>query len=140
MQNLRIAKQTDGTILNLKIGASDIRTDNGDVLGGSFRVYNQDNNDLITKFKLEPLSGCYGICVSKHVVISDKYRGKGLGCHFLNLRESIALDFGYSAMICSVVLGNHPQQKILDKNGWQVLTEFDNKRTNHRVRLYYKKL
>ena len=140
MQNQKIVKQTDGTILNLNISVSDIRVEKGDILGGVFRVHNADNNELITKFILEPLSGCHGICISKGVVIEENYRGKGLGTHFLNLRESVALDFGYSAMMCSVVLGNLAQQKIMNKNGWQVIAEFDNKRTSNRVRIYYKKL
>lgn len=140
MQNFKTAKQSDGTILNLKIGASDIQVNNGDVLGGSFRIYNAENNELISKFKLQQLNGCNGVCISKHVMITENYRGKGLGTHFLNLRESIALDFGYSAMMCSVVLGNHAQQKIMAKNDWNVIAEFDNKRTSNRVRIYYKKL
>jgi RimJ/RimL family protein N-acetyltransferase len=140
MQNFKIAKQSDGTILNLTIRASDIHTNNGNVLGGTFVVTNANNYELISKFKLEQFNGCNGICISKSVMIADNYRGKGLGTHFLNLRESVALDFGYSAMMCSVVLGNLAQQKIMDKNGWQVIAEFDNKRTSNRVRIYYKKL
>jgi GNAT superfamily N-acetyltransferase len=137
-------KQSDGTILNLKVYGYDFFRREFEIIGGSFIAVIEGEEprvkNFVTMFRLEPFNGCSGICISRNVEIREEYKGKGLGIQFLNLRESIAKDFGYSAMMCSVVLGNHQQQKIMKRGGWEHIAEFDNKRTNNRVRVYYKKL
>jgi GNAT superfamily N-acetyltransferase len=130
--------QNDGKILNLEMVLRDVQKRRHEMIGGSFIFLNHHN--CIYQFRIESFNGCGGVAIVRDVYLHESFRGKGLGIKFLNLQEELAKDFGYSAMMCSVVLGNHPQQKILAKNDWKVMALFHNKRSGNHVRLYYKKL
>ena len=84
--------------------------------------------------------GCNGIVVSRKVSIGEKYRGKGYGTMFCELRESIGRKMDYSVIMCTVVYGNEPQEKIMRKRGWFISNIFLNRKTGNRVAIYYKSL
>jgi hypothetical protein len=113
--------------------------EDGYVNGGFFKVYDEKDNE-VTTFILQQMSGCSGICISNKVAISDAYRGNGYGVLFCELREAIAVKLRYAVIMCTVVLGNHPQQKIMKKRGWEITGSFLNLKTGNQVSIYMKKL
>jgi hypothetical protein len=126
--------------LNLEFYHAPMFNRDGMLIGGYYTIKNADDYSIITSFVLEPLRGCNGICISRKVLINEKYRGKGYGSIFCTLREVLAKDMRYSCIMCTTTLGNHPQQKIMAKNNWSMLTEFLNLKTTNRVRIYSKNL
>jgi len=112
----------------------------GNINGGVFKFYNADDRSLVTQFILQQMSGCNGIVISRGVNISTENRGKGYGGIFCELRENLCKQFGYTMILCTVVLTNAPQVRIMEKRGWQVLQKFINSRTNNEVCLYCKTL
>jgi len=124
--------------LNLKVKASPFYNSDGKFNGGVFRIYNSEDDTLITNFTLEAMGGCNGVCISRRVEIMPQYRGKGYGGMLCQFREKLGRYFGYSAMMCSVVDGNIPQEKIMFKNGWAIISSFHNKRTGNDVNIFFK--
>jgi GNAT superfamily N-acetyltransferase len=139
-------KFKDGVSLSIEIvsGSCFHFSNEGKLIGAKFKAFVKDDyfifENLISEFILEPMGGCKGICISRGVQIMPQWRGKGLGVQFLNLRERIAKDFGYSAMMCTTTFDNEPQRKILAHCGWEMVKGFTNARTNNRVCLYYKNI
>jgi GNAT superfamily N-acetyltransferase len=126
--------------LNLKVIRERVIYKNDIQLGGEYFVVDTDARLVATSFTIEPMAGCNGIAIFRAVDIRESYRGKGYGIHFLNLRERIALDFGYKVAMCTIVDTNKPQAKIMARGGWIPLYQFTNPRTNNPVSLYVKKL
>lgn len=91
-------------------------------------------------FSLCELPGCCGICVSYHAEVFPNFSKKGLGKLTNLLRQQIAYYGGYSVLLCTDVVSNTPQQKILTNNGWTKNLEFTNRRTNNNVALHTIKL
>jgi hypothetical protein len=125
--NLKVYRERD-------ISRNDVR------LGGEYVVIDVDARMVVTSFVIEPMAGCNGIALFRAVDIRDNYRGKGYGIHFLNLREKVALDFGYGVAMCTIVDTNIPQAKIMQKSGWKNLYQFTNPRTTNPVSVYVKKI
>ena len=126
--------------LNLKLTRERTIYRNDVHLGGEYFVIDTEARSVVTSFIIEPMAGCSGIALFRAVEIRESYRGKGYGIHFLNLRERIALDFGYGVAMCTIVDTNKPQVKIMRKNGWHRLYDFTNPRTTNPVSVYVKKL
>jgi len=135
-----ISECTKSIPLDLKLKVNPYIDNDGKVNGGFFVVSNVTDGDIVSKFTLEKFSGCNGIVISRKVVVTEKYRGKGYGSIFCKLRELISKELGYSAIMCTVVLGNNAQERIMAKNEWLKLTEFLNLKTNNTISIYYKKL
>ncbi len=126
--------------LNLKVVRERVFYKNDVQLGGEYFVIDSDARRVVTSFVIEPMAGCNGIALFRAVDIREDYRGKGYGIHFLNLREKLALDFGYGVAMCTIVDTNIPQAKIMQKSGWQNLYQFNNPRTTNPVSVYVKKI
>lgn len=90
----------------------------------------------IAKFRLQQLPGCCGVLVSYHANVKLAWRCKGLGTILNKMRQQIAWNKGYTLLLCTDVMENDPQQKILERNGWVPVTEFKNRRTDNEVGLY----
>jgi hypothetical protein len=136
-----IIKDLDKAIrLNLKAKVSPFYDNDGKMNGGIFKIYLEEEGTLVSQFIIEPMGGCRGVCVSKKVSIEPQFRGMGYGTTLCQFREKLAMYFDYSAMICSVVDGNIPQEKIMLNNGWSVISSFHNKRTGNQVNIFLKKL
>ena len=126
--------------LNLKVVRERTIYRNDVQLGGEYFVIDTDAHKVVTSFIIEPMAGCSGIALFRAVDIREGYRGRGYAIHFLNLRESLALDFGYGQAMCTIVDTNKPQAKIMRKSGWHRLYNFTNPRTDNPVSVYVKKL
>ena len=98
--------------------------------------YGNDNGS----YQIVDLPGCSQVAVSIHSFIFKNRRGMGLGreAHQMRLREIAKL--GYDYVVCTVRDGNIPEIKILQKFGWCLLDTFVSSSTDHRIRLYGKKL
>lgn len=94
----------------------------------------------VSRFNLTQLHGCCGICLSYHAQVSKEFRGKGLGTLLNKMRQQIAVNLGYSVILCTDVADNKPQSKILMNNAWKKLLTFKNRRTEHMVNISAKKL
>ena len=87
-------------------------------------------------FSLTQLPGCCGICVSYHSYVSEPVRRKGLGTLLCSVRKDIAKALGYGCMLCTDVVKNGAQKRILDKNGWKETHRFLNPRTDNNVNIH----
>lgn len=74
--------------------------------------------------------------VSNHAYIYPDKRGRGLGTENHRLRVERAKELGYDAIVCTVRVGNVPEEKILENFGWKKAFEFTNKVTGNRVGLW----
>lgn len=100
--------------------------------GGEFQVLGQ--------FSITQMPGCCGVVVFYHASVTTKFSGRGLGRLFLQLREKAAILAGYTVAHATVLESNIPESKLLHSEGWEVLTEFKNKRTRNKVLLFQKEL
>lgn len=99
---------------------------------GQFDVYGK-NKAPISQFSLRELPNCCGVIVSSGVYVNYPYRGRGAGTLLHQLRIEIAKALEYSTMLCSDVLHNTVQRKILRKNGWKDVYQFRNIRSGNEV-------
>ncbi|GAI02626.1 unnamed protein product [marine sediment metagenome] len=85
---------------------------------------------------LIPMPGCCGVIVSTEAYVNYDQRGKGIGDVMHRLRIELAADRGYTCMICTDITANEPQAKIIKKNGWKLVHDFNNKRTANPVSIH----
>jgi hypothetical protein len=101
-------------------------------VGQPFRLEISDKA-TISKFSLLEMPGCCGICISTGAYIDSKYRNMGINTILNSLRIKIAKELGYTVLLCTDVATNVYQKKVLQKNGWQDIFRFRNRRTNNLV-------
>ncbi len=94
----------------------------------------------ISRFILRGMPGCHGVCINHAVEVFDPYKNRGIGTILNDMRNEIARDLGYGVMVCTVVSTNIPQIRIMEKNFWQRMFEFNNLRTNNMVCFFKKDL
>lgn len=90
--------------------------------------------------ELSTLPGCTQIAVSHGVFVPPENRGKGLGTWANTERTRVAHDLGYDYILCTVDSANVAQCKVMQKNGWVVLSTFKSRKTSHWVLLYGRSL
>lgn len=93
----------------------------------------KSGNIEIAKFILCQLRGCCGICISSGEYVSSPYRKRGVGTVLGKLRKEIARCRGYTVLLCTDVVDNLPQRKILNHHEWLNVFRFRNKRTHNLV-------
>lgn len=86
---------------------------------------------VISEFTMRQMPGCCGIVVSTGSTVDPKYRGKGIGTILNELRKDIARANGFGCLMCTTILSNTPQQKILERNEWELVNTFNNPRTGN---------
>lgn len=87
--------------------------------------------------EIDSLPGCSQIAVSHSVYLDIEARGQGFGSQANSKRCELAFgELGYDMMLCTVDAANVRQKKILIKNGWECLTLFISRKTNHTVELW----
>jgi len=96
----------------------------------------QDSSNRVAYFCLAEFPGCCGMAVSFCASVNSSYRNKGLGRLLNLLRQQIAYDNRFTVMVCTDVVTNEPQQKILTGNGWEKILEFKNRKTNNQVAMH----
>lgn len=103
-----------------------------------FYVYN--NKELITSFRLQEFPFCCGFMVSGNVYVQSKYQHYGIGTMMNILRCDMAASMQFISLICTVVKGNAPQTKILVRNGWSLIMDGNNLKTQNDVEMWQIKL
>lgn len=91
-------------------------------------------------WELNPFPGNNQIVVSNHAFIYPEKRKQGKGTEKNKLRLTQAKFLGYDYILCTVIVTNEPQMKILIKNGFKELDEFDNKETGNKIKIFGRKL
>ena len=90
----------------------------------------------IATWELYQMKNCCGICVSTAATVREDFKKKGLGKLLNQVRIDYAKIMGYGLLLCTDVLKNKPQQKILDANGWEMVYSFKNPRTKNDVGIH----
>jgi hypothetical protein len=90
----------------------------------------------IARFSLAQLHGCCGVCVSYHSMVYPPFRNIGVGSVLNKMRFEIAKYLGYGILMCTDVVANLPQRKILENNGWEEVHRFINPRTDNKVSIH----
>lgn len=97
-------------------------------------------DDLITSWGLYEFPSCCAFCVSTQAYVAPKFRGNGINTLASSLRQSIAANAGYSAIICTDVESNQAERHTLKTAGFSDIYTIDNKRTGNTVIISVKKL
>ena len=90
-----------------------------------------ESSVTLATWEMYQMKNCCGVCVSTNATVSKKFRKIGLGKTLNLLRIDIAKSAGYGLLFCTDCLKNKPQQKILDSNGWECVSKFNNPRTGN---------
>ncbi len=85
----------------------------------------------VSSFSLQQLTGCCGVLVSTGSSVNANFQRKGVATRLNQLRKDIAQYLNYSIMLCTDVDSNEAQRRVLEKNGWQDVYQFTNRRTNN---------
>lgn len=94
----------------------------------------------VVTFSLKELPGCCGVLVSYHTQVSHQFQGKGINSFLQEIKEQIARDNNYSCLMATVTSENKAQIHILEKFGWEKVSEFKNCRTSNTVLTFVKNL
>lgn len=89
-------------------------------------------------YKLTQLPGYCGIAVSYNSFVTKEVREYGLGEHFHKERIQLCKDSGYSCMIATSIDDNIIQANLFEKNKWEKVHSFTNKRTKNIVSIWIK--
>lgn len=92
--------------------------------------------EVIGFYELNPLPGSNQCVVSNHAWLAPHVRGQGWGELAHKERLDKAKELGYDYIVCTVVATNVGQLRILDKNGWTLLSSFTSRETGHLIRLF----
>jgi hypothetical protein len=82
------------------------------------------------------MPGCCGLLVSTGAYVNTQYRHKGIGRIMHKIRQDIGAEAGFSCMICTDVMSNKPQQKILSGERWKLVHKFLNRNTGNKVGIH----
>lgn len=136
MNKEQILKQIS-QILGIKIEVSYVNNFSGKSEQGLFVIIDLDNNSAISEFRLVQLPGCCGICISTGAFVNSEYQNKGIGKLLNSYRILQAKEWGYGALMCTDIVTNEYQNRILVKNNWLNLAQFNNPRTGNDVNIHY---
>lgn len=91
---------------------------------------------VVSRFCISLLPGCGTVAVFHGVVVEEKWRGRGLGSLLHRLRLAAIVEAEVTLVLCTVVSGNTPQIRILERNGWVEGRRFVNNVTGNEVVLF----
>lgn len=94
----------------------------------------------VSAWNLHPMPFCCGILVSGYVSVDPNYRRRGIGRKLNHWRQKLARHLGFGFLICTDVMGNIPQTRILNQEGWKQMGFFTNPRTGNLVEIRGKEL
>lgn len=95
---------------------------------------------VIGSYELSPMPGCSVVGISHGLTIEPSHRGKGYGRSAMEDRIRQAVASGFQVLVCTVREGNEPEERILQKFQFKVVSHFDNPRSGNRVRLWIKNI
>jgi len=96
--------------------------------------------DEVSSWRMVEFPGCCAFCISTGVYVNTAFRKRGVNRIANELRQWIAREFGYTALICTDVETNIPERKTLQANGWKDVLRVTNRRTQRVVNLSVKEL
>jgi hypothetical protein len=91
--------------------------------------------EYLAMWTLCQMPGCCGACVSTGAFVARDVRNRGLGTFFNKVRQRLAREAGYGIMICTDIESNEPQQKVLDRTGWESVYKWINPRTKNALEM-----
>lgn len=91
------------------------------------------------KWKLHSVYEKNGLVFSYDSLIKKRFRGRGLGSLEHRKRLKVARALGYSCIMCTVNSTNTIEKRILTRNNWKKVHEFDND-DKHLVEIWVKNL
>lgn len=103
------------------------------------RIVKDDFVAVYYSGEVTPLPGCPDIAVS-HGLYCHNGPGSGAGHKAAQERMLQIKELGYSAVLCTVVVDNHAQIKILTKAGYHIGKSVYNRRTKNHIVVCYKEL
>lgn len=104
-------------------------------------LFRDPSGQAAASFCLTQQTNCCGALVSTGTYVYEPWRGKGVAQEMQILKEAIAREFGYSALVATVnMTGNPSEVHILEKCGWKKGWEFKNSRTQNMVGFFFKSL
>jgi len=106
------------------------------ISGASVVLYHKPTGKKIAWGHLMMMPGCCGLVVSTGSYVNPDYRNKGVGTIMHKIRKDIAGEAGFSCMICTDVMNNKPQQKILKNAKWKFVHKFLNRNTGNTVGIH----
>ena len=77
-----------------------------------------NGSDVISKFKISFLPGCAKVLVFHAVTVEPKYRNLGVGKELHEFRLRCARRIEATTVVCTVLVGNSPERRILEHFGW----------------------
>jgi hypothetical protein len=107
--------------------------------GVKMRPYYIMNIDrLVASFKLYEFPSCCAFCISTEAFTAENKRKLGINKIANRLRQWIAKEQGYAALLCTDVADNVPERKTLKANEWQDIFTIKNPRTGNIVNISVK--
>lgn len=82
----------------------------------AFEFIREDEH--VSKFSVSFLPGCRSVMVFHGVVITPKFRNLGYGKILHKFRLALAKAMKCTTVVCTVVVGNSPERRILEEHGW----------------------
>ena len=101
--------------------------------GSHMDCYLYQGDRPIASFSIIMMPGCCGLAISTGAQVWISYRRRGIGTMMNNIRIDLAQKLKFGALICTDVLSNSVQQRILRKNGWAKIFEFRSPRTGNDI-------
>lgn len=98
-----------------------------DILEGERRV---------AGFQLIEQINCCGVLVSTRTYVNKFIKDEGYAQEMMELKIALAKEFGYSAMLATVVMKNEAEVHILEKFGWKCGETFINTRSKNELGIF----
>lgn len=97
------------------------------------------SDNWVAHFSVIWLPECNGVVVFNTAFVREAYRRRGLGLRLHNLRLDMARRCGAKLAIATVVVGNAPQERIMEHNNWKSRARY-RADDGHEVNLFVKEL
>lgn len=82
---------------------------------------------------VDQLPGCCGVGIVSDIHVWSHFRGAGFGHLMTRLLVDACKGMGYTGILCTDVLTNAPQQRIFEKEDFQRVFSFTNRKTGNPV-------
>lgn len=90
----------------------------------------------VAGFQLIEQTNCCGILVSTRTYVYSSAKDQGYAKEMMGLKIELAKEFGYSAMLATVVMKNEAEVHILEKFGWKCKETFVNTRSENELGIF----
>lgn len=95
-----------------------------------------ENKKRVAGFQLVEQVNCCGVIVSTRTYVYNSVKDMGYAQEMMELKIALAKEFGYSAMLATVVMKNEAEVHILEKFGWKCGETFVNTRSKNELGIF----